>query len=146
MTLSSSPTFLQPPAEAFTRSGEACDGVVASFDLLFLPGIVMCFVDDSTCTTSSGSEDAATALHVAAPGPALSQSSSSTGTTDSSVLGPDRGGGGAQPGGCANQFKFPFREPASIDLAALMMMLGGFVALIAETVEQGFSQPGAQLN
>lgn len=123
MTLISPSLSLLPPAEDSTGNSESSGGVVASFDLLCLPGIVMSFLDDSTLTRSSGTDDSARRLCLADQGRSSQGGCVSSGTTDSSVLCDAPVWETADAGGCASKFKVPARHAADMDLGALILLL-----------------------
>ena len=131
MTLHLSPSRLLPPAEASTSNGDSSGSAAASFDLLCLPGIVMCFLDDSTVTQSSGAGSSARQLCQFESGRAGHPGFLSSGTTDSSALGVP-GGEEAEPGGCASQFLVPMRKAVAMDLGALISLLENLMLLLAD--------------
>ncbi|MGV3660295.1 MAG: hypothetical protein ACO1TE_08915 [Prosthecobacter sp.] len=138
-----SPTLL-PMADDETRNSDPAGSMSASYDLLSLPGMIISFLDDDTATASSGGGDCcmSTQMLVSHPVRCAEPASVSIASTDSSVMLAGVGDRMRQDGGCANQFRIPFKQPAMIDLAALMMLLGGFVALLVETAEQNLQQSG----
>lgn len=116
----------------------------ASYDLLSLPGIIISFLENDTVTASTGGEDCYVSTHMLVSHPVRGgeAASISVGSTDSSVILASLGDAVPQGGGCANQFRIPFKQPAMIDLAALMMLLGGFVALLVESTGHNPQQAG----
>lgn len=131
-------------AEDLTRNSDADGGINASYDLLSLPGMVISFLEDDTTTSSSGDGDCCVSTHMVVSHPVrfAEPASVSIGSTDTSALHGGCGVQGPQGGGCANQFRTPFEQPAMIDLASLMLLLGGFVALVVESAEQKKPQNG----
>lgn len=119
-----------PPAEDSTINGGCHEGVVASFDLLCLPGIVMSFLDDSTSTRSSGIDDSARHLCLADLGQPYRGECVSSGTTDTSVLCGSLGLASGEDGGCAGKVKVAARHAMTADLEALMLMLENLMLLL----------------
>ena len=109
-----------------------------------LQRIIISFLDDETATASSGGGDAcmSTQMLVSHPVRSVEPASTSIGTTDSSVLMAGFKDSVPQDGGCASQFRIPFTQPAMIDLASLMMLLGGYVSLMVQTAEQKLQESG----
>lgn len=138
-----SPTLL-PMADDETRNSDPAGSAGASYDLLSLPGMIISFLDDDTATASSGGGDAcmSTQMLVSHPVRHAEPASTTVGTTDSSALMAGLGDPVPQDGGCASQFRIPFKQPAMIDLAALMMLLGGYVSLMVQTAEQKLQESG----
>lgn len=142
MTLFPLSPMLLPMAHDETRNSDSASSTSAAYDLLSLPGMIISFLEDDTATSSSGDGYGyeSTQTLVSHPVRSMERASVSAGSTDTSVLLSSQGDTVWQGGGCANQFRIPFKQPAMIDLAALMMLLGGFVALQVETTEQNLQQ------
>ena len=142
MTPLLTPAQLWPAADQATQ-GASGHSVTVSMDFMSLPGIMLCFINESSSTASSGEGTASRALYVENPDHTLLRSHLSDGVTDSSLLShsPWQTEAG-QPGGCASQFRFPYLEPALVDLAALTLLLGGFTALL---VQEGQNPCGTEL-
>lgn len=138
-----SPTLL-PMADDQTRNSDSGGNLSAAYDLLSLPGMVISFLEDDTVTSSTadGHGCVSTQMVVSHPVRFAEPASVSIGSTDSSILLTNWGAALPQGGGCANQFRIPFTQPAMIDLASLMMLLGGFVALVVESADQKNPQIG----
>lgn len=144
MTLFSFSPSLVPMAEDQTRNSDSAGGISAAYDILSLPGMLISFLEDETITSSTGEGDicVSTQMVVSHPVRSAEPASVSVGSTNSSILSSNWGTSPFQGGGCANHFRIPFTQPAMIDLASLMMLLGGFVALVVESADQKKSQIG----
>lgn len=138
-----SPTLL-PMAHDQTRSSASAGSISATYDLLSLPGMIISILadDTSTASTGAGASHLSTHMVVSHPVRLAEPASASMGSTDSSALGTSHGTLILPSGGCASQFRTPFKQPAMIDLASLMMLLGGFVALVVESTGQKKQQNG----
>lgn len=131
-----------PTVDDFTHNGGAPGSVVGSFDLLCLPGMVISFLGDEAFTCSTGAGLSASMLYVEDSDQVAKAENVSAGSTDSSVLGNRAVNCHDTCGDCASVFRSPFHETIYLDLAAVLIALGGFVALLLETAAHGLPQEG----
>lgn len=132
MTLSPPSPSLQPSIHDITYNGETCEGVVASYDLLSLPGMMISVLADETATASTGAAMAATKLAVESPWRSDATASISIGTADSSALTIDCSVSQGESGGYANEFRVPTHEQAGLSLAAVLVVIGDYLALVIQ--------------
>ncbi|HBJ85693.1 MAG TPA: hypothetical protein DDZ88_17825 [Verrucomicrobiales bacterium] len=124
---------LMPTIDNFTLNSEGPGAAVGFFDLLCLPGVVMAFLGNDAFTGSTGAGLSATMLYVEDFDPMAKAECMRTGTADSSAMMACRAANchGAC-GDCASVFRLPFHDAIGQDFAAVLLALGGFVALLLE--------------
>ncbi len=141
MTLSAPLPPLPPSPHDFTYNGGASEGVVGSYDLLCLPGMMVSVLADQTVTSSTGAGMAAMTLSVEDPRRKDRFGPASVGTADSSVLAIGSRGQDDESGGYANEFKFPYRDKATLNLASVVLVMGDYLAMVLQQAFHDLHSP-----
>jgi hypothetical protein len=135
MTLSPLTTSPVPAFTGFTQNSEVSGGVIGSFDLLSLFGVIVLVLDADTLTASTGAGQSATRL-CCEDAPVIAEHEHvSVGTTDSSVLKVQFQHVSLldQP---YNSHWFSLESTDGLNPSALLVALGGFVALLMKSAAQ----------